>query len=61
MPTPEQREYYARRAVEVREMAKNATDSDIRDTLEAMAKSYDKLVDEVDQIALLRREIPGLK
>lgn len=58
MPTPEQRDYYARRAADVREMAANATDADIRATLESMATSYDHLVEEADRIALMRRQVP---
>ena len=58
MPTQEQRAYYAQRAVELREMAKKATDADIRQTLLEMAGSYDKLVEEADRIAFMRRRIP---
>ncbi|MDB5678474.1 hypothetical protein [Sphingomonas bacterium] len=54
MPTREQREYYARRAVEVRKLATKAIDPDIRDTLESMAKSYDTLVEEADRIGVMQ-------
>jgi hypothetical protein len=57
MPTHEQREYFARRAVEVREMAAKATDPDIRTTLESMATSYDHLVEEADRIAHMQRRL----
>lgn len=58
MPTAEQRAHYAHRAVELRAMAAAASDADIRQTLEDMALSYDKLVDEADRIASLRRRLP---
>jgi hypothetical protein len=58
MPTLEQRNYYVRRATEVREMAQKATDPSIRQTLEEMAGSYDKLVEEADRIAIMRRSVP---
>jgi hypothetical protein len=58
MPTPEQREYYAHRAIEVRKLATAATDPDIRETLESMAKSYDKLVEEIDLIGVMRGRLP---
>jgi hypothetical protein len=58
MPTAEQREYYARRAVEVRALAKAATDPNIRATLEGMATSYDHLVEEADLIAHMRTQLP---
>ncbi|HWU72115.1 MAG TPA: hypothetical protein VN137_01425 [Sphingomonas sp.] len=57
MPTPEQREYFARRAIEVRQMAEAASDPDIRATLEGMAASYDKLVEETDRIDGMRRRL----
>jgi hypothetical protein len=58
MPTADQRDYYARRAVEVRALAKAATDPDIRETLETMAKSYDTLVNEADRIEHMRDRLP---
>jgi hypothetical protein len=54
MPEKEQREYFARRAIEVRALANAATDPDIRKTLDAMAESYDKLVEEADRIEHMR-------
>ena len=57
MPTSEQREYYARRASEVRKLAAAASDPDIRQTLEKMAKSYDTLVDEAFQISIMERKL----
>ena len=57
MPTHEQREYYARRAAEVRAMAESAEDPDIRATLEGMADSYDHLVEEADRIAQMRSKL----
>ena len=58
MPTPEQREYYARRAIEVRKLATATTDPDIRETLEFMGKSYDTLVEEIDLIGVMRGRLP---
>ena len=58
MPTREQRDYYFRRAAEVRKFASEALDPDIRATLENMAASYDKLVQESDQIEHMRTRLP---
>jgi hypothetical protein len=58
MPGAEQRDYYYRRAIEVRKLAQAATDNDIRETLETMAASYDKLVEEADRIEHMRRRLP---
>lgn len=58
MPSPEQRAHYAHRAVELRAMAAAASDTDIRKTLEDMAVSYDKLVEEADRIASMQRRLP---
>ena len=58
MPTAEQRAHYAKRAAELRKMAKSATDRDIRKTLDAMAASYDTLVEEADRIANMKRKLP---
>ncbi|MES2095289.1 MAG: hypothetical protein V4459_00875 [Pseudomonadota bacterium] len=57
MPTLNQREYYARRALEVRKLAQAATDADIREALETMASSYDKLVVEADRIQHMRARL----
>jgi hypothetical protein len=58
MPTADQRDYYARRAAEVRALAKAATEPDIRKTLETMAESYDTLVTEADRIEHMRDQLP---
>ncbi len=58
MPTPEQREYFARRAATAREQAKAARDPEFRTILERMAESYDKLVEETDRIAYMRTQLP---
>jgi hypothetical protein len=60
MPTADQREYYARRAAEVRALAKVATEPDMRMTLETMAESHDTLVTEAGRIALMRPAGEGL-
>lgn len=60
MPTSEQRDYFARRALEVRQLAKKATDEDIRVTLEQMASSYDHLVEEADRIAVMKGRLPDI-
>jgi len=57
MPTMEQREYFARRAMEVHRMAEVASDPDIRATLEAMAVSYDNLVENADRIDGMQRRL----
>jgi hypothetical protein len=58
MPTAEHREHYARRANEARKMAEAATDPNIRASLEGMASSYDRLVEEVDRITQIRSQLP---
>lgn len=58
MPSPEQRDYYQRRSADVHAMAKRARDPEIRATLQGMAASYDKLVEEADRIADLRLQLP---
>ncbi|MBS0478858.1 MAG: hypothetical protein JSR79_06110 [Proteobacteria bacterium] len=59
MPTIEERERYARRAMELRAMADTVRDSDIRRTIEEMVASYDKLVEEADRIACMRANVPA--
>lgn len=59
MPTLEERDRYAKRAMELRSMAETVRDPDIKKTLEEMIGSYDKLVEEVDHIASLRGRIPS--
>jgi len=54
MPDPRERDRFARRAVELRTLAQGAVDSEIRGTLESMAASYDKLVEEADRAARIR-------
>lgn len=60
MPGRAERDYYARRALEVRNLASaaTATDPDIRRTLDAMATSYDTLVAESDRIEHMRQRLP---
>lgn len=58
MPTIEQRDYFANRAAEIRKLAADALDSDIRSTLESMAASYEKLVEESDRITRFRGNLP---
>lgn len=57
MPTMEERDRYARRAMELRSMAETVRDPDIKKTLQEMIASYDKLVEEVDHIASMRHRI----
>ncbi|HEV7821649.1 MAG TPA: hypothetical protein VGO84_10755 [Burkholderiales bacterium] len=57
MPTIEERERYARRAMELRAMAETVRDPDIKETLETMVTSYDKLVEEADRIARMRVKV----
>jgi hypothetical protein len=57
MPTIEERERYARRAMELRAMAETVRDPDIKQTLETMVTSYDKLVEEADRIARMRVKV----
>lgn len=59
MPSLEQRDYYARRAMEIRSFADKAQDPEIKTTLETMAGSYDKLVEEADRIKTLRLKLPA--
>jgi hypothetical protein len=54
MPDPRERDRFARRAVELRNMAQGAADSEIRGALESMAATYDKLVEEADRAAWRR-------
>jgi hypothetical protein len=54
MPDPGERDRFARRAVELRTMARGASDSEIRAALESMAASYDKLVEEAERTARMR-------
>lgn len=58
MPTIEERERYARRAMELRAMAETVRDPDIKHTLEQMVASYDRLVEEADRIAHMRPSLP---
>ncbi len=58
MPTIEERERYARRAMELRAMAETVRDPDIKQTLQTMVASYDKLVEEADRIARMRAKVP---
>jgi hypothetical protein len=60
MPTLNQRDYYARRAMEVRGYAEAAKDPEMKKTLETMAASYDRLVEEADKIAYLRASLESL-
>lgn len=57
MPSPEQRDYFERRAAEVRALAGRTTDPDVRATLDAMAVSYGKLVEEADRIEQMRTRL----
>lgn len=57
MPTTEQRDYYARRAAEARDLAAREEDADTRAALVELAASYDTLVDEADRIATIRERI----
>jgi len=57
MPTPEQRDYYARRARDIRDYAAKATNPEIKETLETMARSYDALVEAADRIVFLRSQV----
>lgn len=57
MPTLEERDRYARRAMELRAMAHGARDPGIRQALEEMTASYDNLVEECDRIAGLRTKV----
>ena len=54
MPTQEDRDQYARRAAQARKLAQEATDAELRETLETMALSYDNLVREVDRFQQIR-------
>ncbi|MBW8843046.1 MAG: hypothetical protein JF608_14850 [Sphingomonadales bacterium] len=54
MPDPRERDRFARRAVELRDMAQVSSDGEIRKALESMAASYDKLVEEADRAAWRR-------
>ena len=54
MPDPRERDHFARRALELRTMAQRAMDNEIRGTLESMAVSYDRLVEEADRAARMR-------
>lgn len=54
MADAEERDHFARRAAELRTMAENAIDDEIRATLEAMAASYDELVEAADRAARIR-------
>ena len=54
MPTRNERDYYARRAAEIRQFADNTQDPETQKTLRAMAESYDRLVEEADRIVTLR-------
>lgn len=59
MPTIEERDRYARRAMELRAMAETVRDTEIKQTLQAMVASYDKLVEECDRIASMRPRLPA--
>jgi hypothetical protein len=58
MPTLEERDRYAQRALELRAMAHAARDPDIKQTLEAMISSYDTLVEQCDRIKAARAVVP---
>lgn len=58
MPTVEERDRYAHRAMELRAMAETVRDADIKRTLEDMVASYDRLVEEADRIASMRARLP---
>lgn len=60
MPTIEERDRYARRAMELRAMAETVGDPEIKQTLAGMVASYDKLVEEADRIADMRARIPTI-
>ena len=51
MSGAEQRDYFARRAANVRELAETAIDPEIRAVLQGMAQSYGELVEEADRTA----------
>lgn len=57
MPTTEQRDYYASRAAEARKLAETEHDPQTLAALRELADSYDRLVNEADRIALVRRRI----
>ncbi|THD38356.1 MAG: hypothetical protein E7773_00975 [Sphingomonas sp.] len=60
MPTIEERDRYARRALELRAMANTVRDADIKQTLNDMIASYDNLVEECDRIVAARPKLdPG--
>jgi hypothetical protein len=60
MPSPQQRDYFHRRSVEIRAMEQKTLDPEIRSTLQSMAASYDKLVEEADRIAHMRMQLSEL-
>lgn len=57
MPTPEQRDYYVSRAAEARALAGKEQDPKTLVALNELAESYEKLVEEADRIALIRRRL----
>jgi len=60
MPSLEERDRYARRAMELRAMAETVRDPDIKRTIENMVSSYDTLVEECDRLASMRSAVPDL-
>jgi hypothetical protein len=58
MPSVEERDRFARRAMELRAMAQAVRDPGIKETLESMVSSYDKLVEECDRIKTMRARVP---
>ena len=58
MPTMEDRERYARRALELRAMLHATRDPDTRDMLQMLVESYDRLVAESNNIADLKLRLP---
>lgn len=59
MPTLEECDRYARRAMELRAMARSARDPDIKQTLETMVSSYDTLVEQCNRITAMRGRVPN--
>jgi hypothetical protein len=59
MPTTEQRDYYASRAAEARRLAASEDDPATFAALRELADSYEKLVEEVDRIALIKKRLPS--
>ena len=60
MSGAEQRDYFARRAANVRELAATANDPEIRAVLQGMAASYGQLVEEADRAGHRDARLLGL-